>query len=199
MTKIRKTDWNMIEREFRAGILSVRQIAKQAGISESAVRKMAKEFGWMRDLTEQIRAEVRGKLVRSENSAHLTAHQDSPTESEIIDVVSNRNTQLILLQREDIKALREHEERLLKELEDKPTKLYITQYKGEVVQKTISMTVAEKASTLGTLTNVREKRISLERELHGIEALQQPNNGPEDKIPAILREMMAKRPVRASE
>ena len=49
------------------------------------------------------------------------------------------------------------------ELGGKPTKLYITHYQGQIIEQTVALTVSEKASTLLALTNVRLKRIELER------------------------------------
>jgi hypothetical protein len=66
MAERKVIDWEMIEREYRAGQLSTRQIAKQADVSEAAIRKRAKAHGWDRDLSEQVRAGVRSRLVRND-------------------------------------------------------------------------------------------------------------------------------------
>jgi flagellar biosynthesis/type III secretory pathway chaperone len=68
----------------------------------------------------------------------------------------------------------EHEERLLIELET-ATKLFITQYQGEIIQKTVGMTVKEKSSTLKDLAAVRAQRIALERQSHNIKDDYEPN------------------------
>lgn len=39
-------DWSEVRREFEAGILSNRALAKKYGVSEAAVRKHAKKGGW---------------------------------------------------------------------------------------------------------------------------------------------------------
>ena len=59
-------DWDAIEREYRAGQLSVRQIARQYEISDKVIRNRAKALGWERDLTDQVTAKVRSDLVRAE-------------------------------------------------------------------------------------------------------------------------------------
>lgn len=43
-----KIDWTAVEADFRAGILSNRQIGKKHGVSESAIRKEAGKRGWVR-------------------------------------------------------------------------------------------------------------------------------------------------------
>lgn len=62
----KQPDWEAIERAFRAGALSIRTIVDRNGVSDTAIRKKAKASGWERDLTEQVRKEVRNKLVRGE-------------------------------------------------------------------------------------------------------------------------------------
>jgi len=69
-----KPDWEAIETAYRAGVMSLREIASQNGISEGAIRKRAKRDEWSRDLNAKVKeraddlvrkAEVR-KQVRSE-------------------------------------------------------------------------------------------------------------------------------------
>jgi hypothetical protein len=53
-----RTDWELIEADYRTGPLSLREIASKAGITEGAIRKRAKKFGW-------VRKEAAPNLVRS--------------------------------------------------------------------------------------------------------------------------------------
>ena len=49
MTKQNKAiDWEGVERDFRAGVMSIREIAKWYGISDTAIHKKAKADGWER-------------------------------------------------------------------------------------------------------------------------------------------------------
>lgn len=65
-----RIDWERIEIDYRAGIMSLREIAGPFGITEGAVRKRAKRDGWERDLESRIRARadalVRKSAVRQE-------------------------------------------------------------------------------------------------------------------------------------
>jgi hypothetical protein len=45
-------DWTEIERDFRTGSMSVREMAKWYGVSEGAIRKRAKAGGWERNGTQ---------------------------------------------------------------------------------------------------------------------------------------------------
>lgn len=65
-------DWEAIEREYRAGQLSIRQIARQHGVDEATMRKRAKKNGWTRNLADAVRQEVQAALVRTAYPADLS-------------------------------------------------------------------------------------------------------------------------------
>ena len=46
----RPVDWDRIEFQFRAGVMSLREIASAHGITEGAIRKRAKRDEWSRDV-----------------------------------------------------------------------------------------------------------------------------------------------------
>lgn len=65
----KQTDWEAIEREFRAGQLSVAEIGRQHGVSHTAINKRAKKEGWERDLSGKVRQVVSARLVSAQVSA----------------------------------------------------------------------------------------------------------------------------------
>lgn len=62
----KSTDWESIERQYRAGVLSIREIGKAHEVSDTAIRKKAKAADWQRDLSAKVAEKVRSDLVRSE-------------------------------------------------------------------------------------------------------------------------------------
>lgn len=48
-------DWEAIESAYRAGVLSLRDIGDKYGVTEGAIRKRAKKFGWVRKAGTQVR------------------------------------------------------------------------------------------------------------------------------------------------
>lgn len=56
-----KADWEAIQAEWIAGQLDIREIARQHGLDESAIRKRAKRKNWpeRQTVTESVRAIVR--------------------------------------------------------------------------------------------------------------------------------------------
>lgn len=84
VSKKPRADWEAIERDYRAGVLSVREVAKIYGISEAAIRKRATKEGWERDLSEKVKNEVRTALVREEQVRKGSHPYDVRTENEIV-------------------------------------------------------------------------------------------------------------------
>ena len=68
MTERKSPDWEMIEREYRAGQLTVVEIGRQQGLSHTAINKRAKRDGWTRNLADRVRKEVSARLVSAETS-----------------------------------------------------------------------------------------------------------------------------------
>ena len=45
-------DWETIENEYRAGMLSIREVARRNGVDHAYLIRTAKKKGWSRDLTD---------------------------------------------------------------------------------------------------------------------------------------------------
>ena len=69
MNEKRVVDWESIERDYRAGLLSVREIAAAQGVSHTAIQKRAKVEGWDRDLKAKILAKADLSVVYSRGGA----------------------------------------------------------------------------------------------------------------------------------
>ncbi|WP_409300461.1 hypothetical protein [Pseudomonas sp. KCJK8993] len=97
----KQPDWEAIERAYRAGALSIRTIAERQGVSDTAIRKKAKTLGWARDLSEQVRKEVRSKLVRGEVRNDQGANRER--DAEIIEEAAEEGAQVVRSHRRDIR------------------------------------------------------------------------------------------------
>lgn len=53
-----QADWVLVEKDYRAGIRALRDIAADHSITEASIRKRSKRDGWTRDLTARIKAKV---------------------------------------------------------------------------------------------------------------------------------------------
>lgn len=97
----KQPDWEAIERAYRAGALSIRAIAERQGVSDTAIRKRAKAGGWERDLSEQVRKEVRNKLVRGEVRDDQPANPEN--DAEIIEEAAQEGATVVRSHRRDIR------------------------------------------------------------------------------------------------
>lgn len=105
----KQTDWEAIEREYRAGQLSVSEIGRQRDVSHTAINKRAKKDGWTRDLAARVRQEVSARLVSDEVS-EANAH-------EAVEVAAARGVEVVRSHRRDIGRGRDVLARLIEELD----------------------------------------------------------------------------------
>ncbi|RRW54373.1 hypothetical protein [Pseudomonas moraviensis] len=97
----KQPDWEAIERAYRAGSFSIRTIAERQGVSDTAIRKKAKALGWARDLSDQVRKEVRSKLVRGEVRNDQGANCE--LDAEIIEEAAEEGARVVRSHRRDIR------------------------------------------------------------------------------------------------
>lgn len=110
-------DWERIEAQFRAGVMSVREIARAHDniVTEAAIRKRAKRDGWDRDLSAKVRAKAEA-LVRKE-SVRTEVRTANPTEREVIEIEAEVQSRIQIAHRRDIGRGRNLVMTLLDELE----------------------------------------------------------------------------------
>ncbi len=103
MTEKKRTDWEAVERDYRAGILSNREIAERHGCSEGMVRKKAKNSvpPWERDLGAKIRQKA-DDLVRKQVAAKEMTPEKVATEREIIETNAQAIVSVRMSHRTDI-------------------------------------------------------------------------------------------------
>lgn len=157
----RPTDWEAIEREFRAGQLSVREIGRSHGVTEGAIRKRAKAEGWERALASKVRDAVREKLVRADGTQAGTQSPHA-NDREIVEGASLRGLEVVQSHRRDIAQLTALSNvlatRLSQVLHNDPADglcLGRLESPGDLLEK---------------LTRVRAKLIPLERQAYNLDA-----------------------------
>ena len=148
-------DWEAIEREYRAGQLSIREIARQCGVTDTAIRQKAKALGWERDLTNRVAAQARSALLRTE----LRTPHARGTEREVVDTAAARAVEVILRHRRDCVRLAESRDWLLLRLDER---------KSDVVDL---RSCTQYADTLESATRVTERLQNAERRLFNLDAV----------------------------
>jgi predicted DNA-binding protein YlxM (UPF0122 family) len=96
----RSTDWAAVERDYRTGKFTLRELAEKYDISHQAVGKQVKTKGWTQDLSLAIKQATNAKLV-----AELVDKEVAKGGQEVANTVlaaAELNKQVILRHRGDI-------------------------------------------------------------------------------------------------
>lgn len=183
-------DWEAVEADYRAGILSLREMSEAHSVSHVMISKKAKALGWARDLKAKIQAQADALVNRSLVTTSVNG-QDLVNERLIIEANAERIAQVRGEHRADIARLRALALRLLAECEAEAADPAVFAELGEILRrpddnqqdrlndaymKAISLPqrikgVKELAETLKVL-------VTMEREAYGIVA--EPPKPPDD-------------------
>jgi hypothetical protein len=109
-------DWKAIEEEYRAGVLTNVQIAKNYGCSEAAIRKHAKTRGLKRDLSQQVRQATNDGLVRSLVRGEEGDRTDR-TDREIVQAAAARGVEVVRQHRIHLEGLQRISSTLARDIE----------------------------------------------------------------------------------
>ncbi|CDL34721.1 hypothetical protein [Enterobacter hormaechei] len=176
-----KPDWEAIETAYRAGVMSLREIASQHGISEGAIRKRAKRDDWLRDLNAKIQQKA-DDLVRKQEVRRTVRNESTLTERVLIEATAEVIATVRMEHRGDIRRARELTNTLFDELgaqcadvsalEQLGDIMFDPDDKGrdrlnEIYQKVISL--PSRVKSMKDLSDSLKTLIGLEREAYSIE------------------------------
>lgn len=179
-------DWERIENDYRAGILSTREIAAASGISHTAINKRAKKEGWVRDLKAKIQAKADELVSRRMVSTEVST-QRAATERQIIEAGAERIAQVRGEHRADIQRVRTLALGLLGELEGQSASLEDLATLGELLREPdeqgqdrrndLYMKIISTPSRIDSAKKVAETlkhAITMEREAYGLDDKKPP-------------------------
>ena len=109
-TSRQKIDWEAVERDFRTGHFTLRELEAKHGVSYAQISRKAKQQGWSKDLREVIKQATDAAVLRES----VTEAQKDATETVL--VAAELNKTVILGHRNDLKATRDVAASLLHEL-----------------------------------------------------------------------------------
>jgi DNA-binding Lrp family transcriptional regulator len=172
------TDWEAVEGMYRAGLLSIREIARSHGISHTAIQKRAKVDGWLRDLTAKVRQQVASGLVATEVATAGTATERQMVEAaatQVITLVREHRGQIsrsrllvdkLMAQLEGVADHRDLLEQIIDEVEDGSTGASIK--RREALMRAVAL--PSNAGVLKNLADTLKVVIGLEREAFNVSA-----------------------------
>lgn len=192
-------DWEAIERDYRLGQLTVREIARRNGIAASSITRRAARDGWVRDLTDEVRRRTRAELLRNAPSA--TPERNTPTREDV-DVAVKTNVQLVREHRSDIGANRSAVTKLIKELHDTIT--HIDDIEDDIIEATAddkdtkrrarmlaAVALPSRANVAHTLAGALKTLIPLERQAFNLSGDLSATVDPGEAAAETLRDLDA--------
>ena len=181
-------DWEAIETAYRAGVMSLREIASQHGISEGAIRKRAKRDDWSRDLAAKVK-ERADDLVRKAEVRKQVRSEATLNERVLIEATAEVIASVRMEHRGDIKRARQITNALFDELgaecadvaalEKLGVLMFDPDDKGqdklnEIYHKVISM--PERVKSVKALSEALKNLIGLERQAYDIDGPEGDNS-----------------------
>ena len=113
--KKKEIDWDNIEREYRADVVSIAQIARENGVASSTIRSRAKAQGWVRDLSTRIKMRADEFVNQDAIKNAITTIKDN--EELTVDENARLTAGVRLAHRKDISRARLATQELFTELE----------------------------------------------------------------------------------
>ncbi|HAX3614111.1 TPA: hypothetical protein JV334_002541 [Escherichia coli] len=191
-----KPDWEAIESAYRAGVMSLREIASQHGISDTAIRKRAKKEDWTRDLAAKIQAKA-DDLVRRREVRTKVRTENVASERELIEANAEVIATVRMEHRGDIRRARTLANALFDELEAECADVEALRKLGELMldpddngrdrlnelyHAIISM--PERVKSMKALSETLKNLIGLERQAYSMD------EGEKDKVVDALSDLM---------
>ena len=164
----RRVDWDAVERDYRTGQMTLRELAEKYGCSHQAIAKRAKGSEWTQDLGEQIRQATNAKLV-----AELVNHEVAKSGQEVANTVlaaAEVNTRVVLSHRKRLADLHRLAEDAQAKLEEMGCTLVDVREAGVFVQAvnglaSITKTLIEQERKAFGLDETSEKKTDLIEDL----------------------------------
>jgi hypothetical protein len=217
MAAPKKIDYDRIEADWRAGLLSPHQIAAKyaqetgQSVSHAAIIKHFRKAGIARDLSQKIHDKAASMVTEAMVTGKVTLKPSKP-DSEIIEAGSVQVATVLLSHRKDIQRKRSIVNRLMDELEAQvgPDGVSMLAELGEIMrnpddngqdkrndlyQRIISL--PERAKTAKTLAETLRITVDMERQAFGMDAKGADNTpGSAGYVPPAIRVIHVKPPER---
>lgn len=192
-----RTPWTKIERLFRAGVLSIYEIARETNTPEANIRYHAKKNGWKRDLTDEMRSRTRTKLVES-LAAGIDTKEDLrlKTDEQIIELAARTQVEVVRQHQTTLGNGHSLTMRMLSELDAATT------HKGELeqlIRSTVApirqqaalaaVSLSARATTLRNLASSAREWITMERQAFNI-AEDRGDNKEQRKLDEMTAEQL---------
>jgi hypothetical protein len=187
----KRVDWEAVERDWRAGLMTKQQMAKIHNVSRAAMDKHFAELGISRDLSIKIRQKAEALVTQKQVTQQVTFDRLVTTEKEIIEVNAQVQADALLNGRKDITRSRVLLMNLLKEVEEQTIDPDMFEQIGELMhspdEKGMDKLNELYRKVIGTPSRIDSMRklaetlktlIGLERQALGLDDTSKPTDDP---------------------
>ena len=113
--KRKKVDWPAVERDYRTGKFTLRELEAKHGVDNAQIARRKKAEGWTQDLSDAVRAATNAQLMSAIVSTEVSNAQQNV--STTIMAAAEVNTQIILGHRRGLSRITRIKETLLDQIE----------------------------------------------------------------------------------
>lgn len=187
VAKKHRTDWAAVERDYRTGKFTLRELEAKHGAFNSSIARKAKKSGWTQDLTLAIKQATHAKLTEAMVSE--MASDGAQNDSATVLVAAEVNKQVILGHRKGLQELTSVKRTLLDQIQQAAALLPDLAEVVEMVRQPDdngvdrandalrkAMSRSALVDDLKKLADVDEKVRKGEREAFGLDDVGQPEN-----------------------
>ncbi|EMO5258252.1 TPA: hypothetical protein SLN16_000377 [Proteus mirabilis] len=180
----KRPDWEAIESAYRAGVMSIREIASQYEITHQAISKRAKKEGWERDLKAKVKARAEN-LVAKREVASLVATEKAISERQLIEANAEVIANVRMEHRGDIRRARELTNNLFDELSAECADVPALRKLGELMFSPDDngrdklneiyhsiISLPERVKSAKSLSETFKNLVGLERQAYGLDDVQ---------------------------
>lgn len=163
MAERKQIDWEGVERDYSAGLLTLREIGDKYGTTHTSVKKRADKEGWSRDLSAKIAAAAEKKVSKEMVSREVST-ETAVAEKAIIEAGAQAIVDIKLSHRRDIARGRKLISSLFDELESCTDNRELFEQLGEMLRN-------EDDKGMDKLNDIYQKVISLPQRIDGVKKL----------------------------
>lgn len=166
MAERKQVDWEGVERDYSAGLMSLREIAAKYGVSPALITRKKKENDWSQDLTEKIKIKAAAieKSCVNADGVNAGVNAKRASDKEIIEANAQAIVSVKLGHRKDIARGRNLVARLFDELEQCTDNHELFEELGDLLRK-------ENDRGVDKLNDIYQKVISLPQRIDGVKKL----------------------------
>ena len=173
-----RIDWDAVERDYRTGRHTNRELAEKYKVSHTAINKRARDHNWTQDLTDHIRQATNAKLTQAFVSTQVS--NEFQKVSTTIEIAAEVNAQIIQGHRTRLAALHDAVE----------TAKHRLMVLGDSVADIRE--AATFVQAVGNLATATKTLIEQERKAHNLDDEQGKNPGEGEPLAEFLAELSAR-------